>query len=536
MKSNNLPTPKTGLQGFKENIVPDALSGFLVSLIALPLSLGIASAYGFPPVMGVITAIVGGVVVTFFTNSELTIKGPAAGLIIIVGGAVEELGKGNNTLGWHLTLGVVLVSALIQVIFGLTRVAELADFFPLSAVHGMLSAIGIIIIISKQIHLAIGIAPAALKGKDPVALIMAIPESLLHMNPGIAVIGILSLIILFGMPMIKSNFLRKVPPALVVLIIGVALGQFFQLNSPEYQDLKPLINPGKFTFSMANISFSGMGGDTLGIFIKYVIMFAIIGSLESLLTGKAIDLLDPFKRKTDLSKDLTAVGIGNAVSGILGGSPMISEVARSSANVNFGAKTRWSNFFHGLFLLVYVLILAPFIEMVPVASLAAMLIYVGYRLASPKEFIRTYKTGKEQLIIFLVTIIVTVASDLLSGIACGILLKFMLHLFKGVSPANFFKINMSMEDDGTYTFRVKDSAIFSNYLGLKRKIRQLPEGKTIIIDCSGCTFIDHTVMENLTELGRIYSECGGSFEIRELHHLSKVSEHPLAARVAVKRM
>ena len=281
----------------------DLLSGFLVSLIALPLCLGIAGASNFPPIMGVLTAIVGGLIVSLFAGSELTIKGPAAGLIVICAGAVDELGKGDLIVGWHLTLGVVAIAGLLQFILGKLKVASLADFFPLSAVHGMLAAIGIIIM-SKQLHLAVGILPSELKGKEPLDLLMMVPHSIMNMEWHIAAIGGVSLIILFGWKYIGRGFLAKVPPALVVLIVAVLMGQYFHLTDLAYQARKPLVNPGEFKIDF-NVDFSAMTNpDLLPIFLKYLLMFTLIGSLESLLTGRAIDLLDPNKKKSDLSSCL----------------------------------------------------------------------------------------------------------------------------------------------------------------------------------------------------------------------------------------
>lgn len=207
MSNNNIFT------GFRQALKTDVLSGFLVSLIALPLCLGIAGASGFPPIMGVLTAIIGGIVVSLFMGSEPTIKGPAAGLIVIMYGAVDELTKVTNDpqLAWKLTAAIVVIAGLIQVLLGVLKVSKVVEFFPLSAVHGMLAAIGIIII-SKQLHLAVGIAPSELKGKGPVELLELIPKSLGHMSKEIAIIGILSLVILFGWTFIKNKTLKRYPP------------------------------------------------------------------------------------------------------------------------------------------------------------------------------------------------------------------------------------------------------------------------------------------------------------------------------------
>lgn len=526
--------PATGFAGLRENWKDDLLSGFLVSLIALPLSLGIAGASNFPPIMGVLTAIIGGIVIAFFTNSELTIKGPAAGLIVIVAGAVDELGKGDATLGWHLALGAIVVAGVIQMLMGVFKLPGFADFFPLSAVHGMLAAIGIIIM-SKQLHLAVGIPPSELKGKEPLELIEMVPHSIMHMEYHIAIIGLVSLMIMFGWKYLSFSFLKKVPPALVVLIISVLLGQFFHLFEQSYRDLKPLVNPGDFTLAY-NVDFGGMKGDLLPVFIKYVAMFALVGSLESLLTVKAIDLLDPYKRKADLSRDVVSVGAANVVAGILGGLPMISEVVRSSANINNGGKTRWANFFHGICLLIFVVVLSPLIKMVPVAALAAMLIFVGFRLALPTEFKHIYYIGKEQLIIFLVTIVATLSTDLLIGIACGILTKVIIQLIYGVKISHIFspKIEVKVENDVQFVY-VPRAAVFTNYLALKGKLEALPKGKIVQIDFSDSPYVDHTVIENVTRFKNDYEQSGGHMKLLGFEHHRALSDHPLAARRNLRR-
>ncbi|MVM39653.1 SulP family inorganic anion transporter [Spirosoma sp. HMF3257] len=524
--------PAKGLAGLKENWQSDLLSGFLVSLIALPLSLGIASASNFPPIMGVLTAIVGGLVVAFFAGSEPTIKGPAAGLIVIVAGCVEELGRGDNELGWKLALGVIVAAGFLQVIMGLLKVAKLADFFPLSAVHGMLAAIGIIIM-SKQLHLAVGIAPSEMKGKEPLELIAMVPESLAHMEWHVAIIGIISLIILFSWPSIKSAAVKRIPPALVVLVVAVALGFYFHLSDTrQYGSIKPLVNPGEFKLAI-NVGFGAWAGDLLPIALKYLAMFTLIGSLESLLTGKAIDLLDPYKRKSNLSKDLTAVGIGNMVSAVLGGIPMISEVARSSANLTNGGKTRWANFFHGAFLLVFVVALVPLIKLVPVAALAAILIAVGFRLANPKEFRHMYAIGPEQLIVFVITIIATLATDLLIGIAVGILTEFIIQVVLGLPLKYLFNPDQTLVSNGNHhKLTINGAAVFTNYLSIKKQLDIIPQeaGQYVTVDLHRAHYVDHTVMENLHNYERDFQLAGGEFHVINLDEHKPMSAHPLAAR------
>jgi MFS superfamily sulfate permease-like transporter len=535
MKTSKHAIPSTGLAGLKENWKADLTSGFLVFLIALPLCLGISMASGFPPVAGIFTAIIGGLLVSFLGGSQLTIKGPAAGLIVIAIGAVTELGQGDAMLGYRLTLAVIVIAGIIQIVFGWIKSGVLADFFPSAAVHGMLAAIGIIII-AKQLFTLIG---AKATGQETLELLAEIPQAFGEMNPDIAIIGFVSLAIMFLFPLFKNKYLKMLPAPLIVILVAIPLGIYFDLeHEHKYLFLdghEYTIGP-KFLVTLPDnllnaITFPDFSQILSGTSIKYIIMFALVGSLESLLSTKAIDGLDPYKRKSNMNKDLVGVGIGNTLAGFIGGLPMISEIVRSSSNINNGGKTMWSNFFHGLFLLVFVAFFPNLIHQIPLAALAAMLIYTGFRLASPKEFYKTYRIGKEQLAIFLVTIIVTLATDLLIGIGVGIATKFILHIVNGLPLKYMFKplFTVQVKDD-VYTVDVFHSAVFSNYIKLKKSLDALPRKKTIKIDFTNANLVDHTVMENLHHYQHDYEHEGGKFTLCGLDHLRKSSEHDLASR------
>lgn len=525
MKSKNLNIPKDGIQGLKENIFSDLSSGFVVFLLALPLSLGIAKASDFPPIMGLITAIVGGLIVSFFAGSRLTIKGPAAGLIVIVAGSVAEFGGGDK--GWHLALGAMFVAAVIQILFGIFKFGKMADFFPLPAIHGMLAAIGIIII-AKQIPVLFNVDPAIVSGKGPLNILANLPDILSHFDLRGTIIGLVSLAVMMTWPYLNKFSVGKIPAPLVVLLIAVPaeLWMDFQTTEPSYA----LVHVGNLLSSLhLNIDFGGLALPF--IFIKYVLMFALVGSLESLLTVKAIDLVDPFKRKSDNNRDLIAIGIGNAITSVLGGLPMISEVARSSANVNNGAKTRWANFFHGFFILVFVLIASRYIEMIPNAALAAMLIAVGIKLAHPKEFVNTFRVGKEQLAIFLTTIIVTLAEDLLLGIFAGMLLKIIIHVMNGAPISALFKAPILISFEGNkYLVEIDKAAVFTNFIRIKSRLESIPPGFDVTIDLKNTRLIDHSVMENLHHFKEDYERSGGKVEWTGMENHKPLSSHKFAAR------
>lgn len=263
-----------------------------------------------------------------------------------------------------------------------------------------------------------------------------------------------------------------------------------------------------------------------------MVIYALVASLESLLTAAAIDKLDPYKRQSNFNRELFAKGFGNIISSLIGGLPIIAEVVRSSANVNDGAKTRWSNFFHGLFLLAFVLLLTRVIDQVPLSALAAILIVTGYRLASPHEFVKTLKLGKEQLIIFIGTIVCTLATDLLLGILAGIVIKLIIHTMNGVPLKYLMRPFFSVEEiaPDKYCIDVKHSAVFSNYLHLRAQIERLPKAKHIVVDLNDTQLVDSTALSGLDDLKNDYEKGGGTFQIIGLEGHHAVTDHPHAVR------
>ncbi|HEX6985455.1 MAG TPA: SulP family inorganic anion transporter [Planctomycetaceae bacterium] len=530
--------PVGNAAGFVKYLGKDLLSGFLVFLIALPLCLGIALASGYPAIAGVFTAIVGSILTTFLSNSELTIKGPAAGLIVIVVGAVTTFKEGgaSDFEAYHMALAVGVAAGIVQIAFGLLRTGILGEFFPISAVHGMLAAIGVIII-AKQFPIALGVSA---KG-EPLHLLANIPTYIRQANPEIALIGVVSLAILFGWAFIPSKLIRRIPPQIVVVLVAIPLGMYFDLShehtytwggheyevGEQYLVDVPRNLVGAITFP----DFTALAKPAAW---WWVMMFALIGTLESLLSAKAIDAIDPWRRRTDLNRDILAIGVANAAAACVGGLPMISEIVRSKANIDNGARTRWADFWHGLFLLAFVASAPWLLHKIPLAALAAMLVYTGFRLASPKEFVNVFKIGKEQLVIFVTTIVAVLATDLLVGIGIGIATKILIHAINGVPPRSFFKPYLDVErtTDDTVEIRAKESAVFSNWIPFRRQIEQLGliQRNNVVVDLSETKLVDHSVMEKLHEMERLFQEEGLRFEVRGLDAHRQLSPHELAAR------
>ncbi len=517
--------------------VKDLKSGFLVFLIALPLCLGIAMASGFPPVAGVLTAIVGGVVVTFLGSTRLTIKGPAAGLIVIALGAVQELGMGDPRVGYKRALAVGVLAAVVQIVFALARAATVGVAMSPSVVHGMLAAIGVIIV-SKQAHTMVGVSPEA---KEPLELLLELPSSLLHANPEILMLGGLSLLILFGWPFLRLRWAKMVPAPIVVLLLTIPLGLWFDLDhTHDYRLLAHshhvgpefLVQlPGSLLEAVAFPDFSMVFTPTS---LKYVVMFALVGTIESTLSVIAVDSMDPKKQASDLNRDLLALSIGNLVSGLLGGLPMISEIVRSKANVDAGAQSRWSNFFHGICLLGFVVLLPQLLSEIPLAALAAMLVYTGVRLASPSEFIHAKHLGLDQLALFLVTLVVTLATDLLIGVGVGLALKFGLHLFRGVSIRSLFrpKVHVSSSED-VLTVSVDGAATFMAILAVRRALTVVPPGvREVRVDVSGATLVDHTFLSRLESMSHEWSHA--KLNLYGLDAFEAASDHPQSTRKSLR--
>ncbi len=537
------PVPRGNLDGLRRDWKSDALSGFLVFLIALPLCLGIALACGYPAIAGIFTAIIGGILGSSLSNSELTIKGPAAGLIVIAIGCVTEFGytggrdAAADLQAYRLALGVGVVAGSLQILFGVFRAGILGEFFPSAAVHGLLASIGVIIIL-KQFPVMLGLGSAG----EPLELIAEIPHFIANMNPSVGLVGLIGLVILFAHTFIRNPSLKAIPAPMVVLLVTVPLAMYLEFGRAHtytFGGREHSIGPNLLVNVPANLfsaitwpDFSGVASMTG---LKYIVLFAFIGSLESLLSAKAVEQIDPWRRKTNHDRDLLAVGVGNTLAAAIGGLPMISEIVRSKANIDNGARTRFANLFHGVFLLLFVALVPSWINQIPLAALAAMLVFTGFRLASPQAFAHMYHVGREQLIIFVSTIVGVLATDLLVGIGIGIAVKVVIHLTRGVPALSMLKLNARVQRSAQeVTVAVQDSAVFSTWLALRSKLHALKSEPKVVLDLSGTTLVDHTVMDKLREMENEFREAGSQLVIRGLERHRALSTYPTAARQAVR--
>lgn len=519
----------------------DLTAGFILSLIALPLCIGIAGAsIGngslSPAVSGLIAAVVGGVLVSRLSGTNIAIHGPAAGLIVIVQHGIDSLGAGDAKAGFQRFLAAMIVAGGLQILTGVLRLARYAALFPVNVIHGMLAAIGVIII-SKQVHVALGVTPQA---KSPLGLYAEVPSSVGSMNPEIAAIGLAALGVMVFFLLAPWQKLKKIPAPLVAVIVAAILGILFDLQHEHHYFFmgRDYIIGEKFLVTLPASVLAALPRPDFSIIFTPVSLLTIfsvyfVASLESLLSASAVDKLDTQKRVSDLNKEIIANGLGNLLLGAIGGLPIIAEIVRSSANVSNGAKTQWSNFFHGIFLALFLFLIPGIIHLIPNAALAGILILVGFRLARPSEFKHAFDAGIEQLAIFLTTLVVTLVEDLLVGIAAGLVVKLLILVLRGVKLREVFRLRATIDESGQQiAVRPEGSIIFTNLFSLTDRLASLAKDKQITLDFSAVHYIDHTSMAALVTLKQEADAEGRTWTMKNIDLLKPYSSHPAAARRA----
>ncbi|MFT7499290.1 MAG: MFS superfamily sulfate permease-like transporter [Porticoccaceae bacterium] len=533
--------PASGIKGLKENWRNDLSAAISVSLVALPLALGIAVASEVSPMAGVLSAIIGGVVTTFFRGGHLAINGPAAGLIaVILGGLVALDGNINYVLA------AIVVSGGIQTILGFLKMGRFAKLLPSSVLHGILAAIGVIIF-TKQIHYALGTTSNA---QTIVGTLIDAFYKIPEINPFVFLIALVGILVLVFYKKINTKFIRMIPAPMWVLILSIPLVfafDFFNEHSLSFFGKSYGVGPELLIEIPDNpldsIMHPDFGMIGTAAFWLTVLSITMIASVETLASARAVDKLDPYKRTTNLNKDLIGVGLSTMVSGALGGLPIITVIVRSTVNVNSNAKTKWSNFYHGIFLIFFVLILAPVLRSVPLAALAAILVHTGFKLASPKVFKHAYDQGVEQLLFLSSTLIITLFTDLLYGIIGGILITLFLHiLLAKVGFSRFFKLiyksgsKVYRLENGSYDVKLKGISNFLYALQLDKLLEEVPKGATVRIDMSKTRLVDLSIMENLIDFKRIQEDQGGDVKLIGLdNHVSSTS-HNRALKIVTGRI
>lgn len=484
-----------------DTLKSDLSASVVVFFVALPLCLGIALASGAPLFSGIIAGIVGGIVVGVASGSALGVSGPAAGLAIIVLTAIGSLGS------YESFLVAVVIGGILQLLMGYLKAGFIAYFFPSSVIKGMLSGIGLLIIL-KQIPHAFGfdneyegsLAFELIDGHNTFTELLAAWDLL---TPGAVLIAAISmlLLVLWDQFLMKKHVIFQIIQGpVVVVLLGILMYVLYQDGVLPYAlDRDQMVNlPVAHSFSDFVSFFTFPDFSQLANFeiYKLGVVIAIVASLETLLCVEATDKLDPHKRVTPTNRELKAQGVGNVVSGMIGGLPVTQVIVRSSANIAFGAKSKLSAIVHGVFLLLSALTIAQYLNMIPLASLASILIIVGYKLAKPELFIEMYKKGWGQLIPFLVTIIAILTTDLLKGISLGLLVGLFFTLYHRYHLT--YEIDTSARDaDGRKVHRLvlSDQVSFFSKAGLIDALEKIPEHAKVQIDCTQCKVMDYDVQE-----------------------------------------
>lgn len=477
----------------------DLPAGLVVFLVALPLCLGIALASGAPLFSGIIAGIVGGTVVALTSGSSLSVSGPAAGLTVIVLNAITQLGS------YEVFLLAVVLAGLIQIVLGYLKAGIIGYYFPSSVIKGMLAAIGIILIL-KQIPHALGYdkdneGDFDFMQADGENTFSEVFNAVNFIHPGALIIALISLFILimWERPFLKKyNFFKIVPGALLVVILGIIINEWFRITNSQL-----LLTGDKLVrLPVAGSASEFVGQFTLPDFTAFgnyhvyvvAVTIAIIASLESLLSCEAADKLDPYKRNTPTNRELKAQGLGNLVSGMIGGLPLTAVIVRSSANINSGAKTKLSAIFHGILLLASVIGLASVLNKIPLACLAALLLVVGYKLAKISLFKSMYRLGWEQFLPFIVTVVAIQLSDLLKGIGIGMTVSLFFILRSNYRRAYFFHKEEHHAGE-KITIQLAEDVTFLNKGSIALTLDHLPENSTVVIDGSKSHNIDMDVLE-----------------------------------------
>lgn len=409
----------------KQNII----SGLLVSIIALPLSIAIASASQFPVMAGIFTAIIGGILVSQISGSHVTINGCAAGMIVVIIDAVEKLGKGDLILGYKYTLGAIVCASILQIMTSFTKIPQLTRKFPEIVIRGMMMSIGLIVLV-KQIFILNGFKPINV---DIIALIKYLPQSFIGMQIESFLIGLItiSIIIIWKKYFESKKQFRFIPAHLLAIIIGSIIANIYNLHQHQHFLNPSVASPLASSYiSIPNNITSAFSFPNFDLFFSIEFLIATltiyaVASLETMVSAIAVEKVDPLKRTTDLKKEIRAIGLGNAICGMIGALPMIAEIVRSTANVSYGATNKFSNFFHGIALLLMITVFSNFLNYIPLCVLSGMLIIIGFNMINYQLFIKIFKNNKIHALIILITIFFTLKIDLLCGILFGLIAFFI---------------------------------------------------------------------------------------------------------------
>lgn len=539
-----LEKPENGVAGLT-HWRHDVVAGLVVSMISLPFSLGIAVASGAPPVCGLVSAIIAGLLFPFLGGPYVTISGPAAGLAPILLASIATLGGGDKAAGYPLLLVVICTAGCVQVVLSLFKAARFSAIFPSSVVEGMLCAIGLLIMVKELPHFL----GAHFHAHEFFLILAEVPRQMTHIHPQVLLLGGICLAWMFFVDVCQWSWLRVIPAPLTAVVLGIVGGQLLGIDSAFLIQIpdRPLANG--FTLP----DFAGLASNQLlwGSALAVVITLTLVDGIESLATVVAIDKIDPFRRKSDPNRTLLAMGVSNICSSMVGGLTIIPGGVKSKVCIANGGRTLWANFYNALFLLVFLFVAKSLINLIPLTALAAILIHTGYRMSEYRIWKHVTHIGREQLFVFAVTVGATLAIDLLWGIAIGIATKLALNLWYAISIGSLNNSHsmwgqalrlfrtpvLGTELQGTeYHVYFGGPLVCFNVLPVQKVLADIPQGATHLflhIERPVC-FIDHTTCENLLSFAEDQNRLGAlRVTILGLDGMRAASDHAAAMRFAV---
>ncbi|CAJ1499925.1 SulP family inorganic anion transporter [[Mycobacterium] holstebronense] len=552
--------PRNGLAGLKHWRY-DLRSGFTVAMISLPFSMGIAITSGAPPICGIVSAIIAGFVLPFLGGSYVTISGPAAGLApVLFAGMITlgqlRLGEGASqsellAVGYPLVLVAIALAGVLQFILARLKVARLSAIFPAAAIQGMLAAIGLMII-AKQIPLFMGVP---FEGHDFWTIVAEVPRHAGSMNLQVFALGIGCLAGLFALTAMPGRLLKVMPPPVWVFFAGTLASVFILKLDKHY-----LIDvPGSIMDGIVLPQFGTvLAHPELWLALAYLaITLVLVDGAESLATIAAVDKIDPFRRRSDPDRTLQAMGVSNVASSTLGGLTIIPGMIKSTANILGGGRTQWANFYNACFLMIFVVLFSNLINLVPLTVLAAVLVFIGYKLCKPEVWRNVARVGTEQFVVFAITLLVTLTTDLLIGLLAGVAVKLLLNLWleglwhtshnssDSAKPSvvrrflGLFRNPVSQRDfdEGVYHLYLDGPLVCFNLFHVIRELEQHPpETQTVQLHLSSrVPLVDHTTSETLRYF---LEESSGQDKIPTLviegwDNMRPLSKHETSTRIAL---
>ncbi len=510
--------PQNGLAGLK-HWRHDVLAALVVALVSVPLSLGIALASGAPPICGITSEIIAGLIFPFLGGSYVSICGPAAGLAPVLFTAITDLGQGDMERGYRVVLCVIMLAGVTQIILTWLKAAKFSRMFPMAAIHGMLASIGFLLF-SKQIPTFVG---SKFHAHEFFGVIMETPSEIAnHLNPNVFSIGIICLLLLFQLSSLRRGPLKYIPPQLTVVVVGALLGHMYHLDAQYLVKVPDNVLEHGFVFPDFQDLIKAL--PMLPHVALFVFMLTFVDGTESLATVQAVDRIDPFHRKSDPDKTLFAMGISNICSAMIGGLTIIPGIIKSTTCIVSGGRTAWVNFYNALFLIVFLLFAASIIRMIPVAALAAVLMHIGYKLAGAHKWRSMIKLGGADLAVFSVTIFVTLLSDLMLGIGAGMLLELFVLIFyakkAGMKVGSLAKPPIEKTELESDVMDIYLGNTFHCFNSLKARtiLDTIPENvKKVVLHCTpSLGLIDHSTRLYLATLKDDLQRAGKEFEIEGL--------------------